>query len=162
MLTRTELRWSTENGHRTAIRTPPVRRRYGTLAQESLVASGGGARRSCEWLRAFWASTPDADVGEAAGQEVGVGGALDKGGRLLDGQGTGFDRGRSNRGHAQAVELSERPSRFDDVEFGVCADFDESELVDLSSSVRPRERDRPWGVIPKHSPRPGDFCGPAR
>ena len=71
-------------------------------------------------------------MGEAAGEEVWVGGAIDEGGGLLDRKGTGFYRGPSNCGHAEAVELSQRCSCLDDVEFGVRADIDESELMDLS------------------------------
>jgi len=70
-------------------------------------------------------------VGEAAGQEVELRRALDKGGGLFDGQGACFNCWRADCGHAQAIELSERCSSFDDVEFGVCTNVDESELVDL-------------------------------
>ena len=71
-------------------------------------------------------------MGKAGGHEVGVGGALDKGGRLFDGQGTSFYCRRADCGHAQAVELSEWCPCLDDVEFRICADVDESELMDLS------------------------------
>ena len=67
-------------------------------------------------------------------------------GRACSRESAGFHRARPDRGHAQAVELCERRTPFDNVYFGVSAHLDQAELMDLPSSDLPRESD-PFGKV---------------
>jgi hypothetical protein len=71
-------------------------------------------------------------VDEAAAEEVWLFGSVDVSLGLLCGEGAGFDRGRGDCAHAQAVELGEGCAWLDDVHFGVGADINEIEVLNLS------------------------------
>ena len=64
-------------------------------------------------------------------------GSLDEGLGLFCSEGACFDSRRSDRSHAEAVELGKGGARLDDVDLGVGADVDEIELMDLSEQRPP-------------------------